>query len=136
MEPSTRAPFSEITQHLEQILEQLPEPTPLAKTPLAKAPLTYNQGEWHDLDPAQVLPLLRLSYLEEANWISELKRWEVRWDGEASHRGWLTARAQGSRGRKEKVGREVAGGWRWIRHLHKNPSSISRIYVMKQKTDS
>lgn len=44
MEPSARAPFTEITQHLEQILEQLPEPTPLAKMPLAKAPLTYNQG--------------------------------------------------------------------------------------------
>lgn len=46
MEPSTRAPFSEITQHLEQILEQLPEPAPLSKTPLTKAPLTYNQGKW------------------------------------------------------------------------------------------
>lgn len=45
MEPSTRAPFTEITQHLEQILEQLPEPMPLAKTPLAKAPLIYSQGK-------------------------------------------------------------------------------------------
>lgn len=45
MEPSTRAPFTEITQHLEQILEQQPEATPLAKPPLTKAPLTYNQGE-------------------------------------------------------------------------------------------
>lgn len=42
------------------------------------------------LTPAEVLPLLRVSYLEEANWISELKRWEVRWDGEASHRRWFS----------------------------------------------
>ncbi|XP_054376951.1 dual specificity testis-specific protein kinase 1 isoform X3 [Pongo abelii] len=32
LEPSTRAPFTEITQHLEWILEQLPEPAPLTRT--------------------------------------------------------------------------------------------------------
>lgn len=56
MEPSTRAPFTEITQHLEQILEQLTEPTPLAKTPLAKAPLTYNQGSVPRGGPSATLP--------------------------------------------------------------------------------
>ncbi|XP_021077986.1 dual specificity testis-specific protein kinase 1 [Mus pahari] len=57
MEPSTRAPFTEITQHLEQILEQLPEAMPLAKTPLAKAPLTtYNQGSVPRGGPSATLP--------------------------------------------------------------------------------
>lgn len=40
MEPSTRAPFTEITQHLEWILEQLPEPAPLSRVPL-----THGQGK-------------------------------------------------------------------------------------------
>ncbi|EPY78570.1 dual specificity testis-specific protein kinase 1 [Camelus ferus] len=34
MEPSTRAPFTEITQHLEWILEQLPEPAPIPRASL------------------------------------------------------------------------------------------------------
>ena len=40
MEPSARAPFTEITHHLEWILEQLSEPAPLTR-----APLTHNQGK-------------------------------------------------------------------------------------------
>lgn len=40
MEPSARAPFTEITQHLEWILEQLPEPAPLTR-----ASLIHNQGK-------------------------------------------------------------------------------------------
>ncbi|XP_037854202.1 dual specificity testis-specific protein kinase 1 isoform X3 [Chlorocebus sabaeus] len=43
LEPSTRAPFTEITQHLEWILEQLPEPAPLTRTPL-----THNQAALGD----------------------------------------------------------------------------------------
>ncbi|EPY72674.1 hypothetical protein CB1_106475001 [Camelus ferus] len=39
MEPSTRAPFTEITQHLEWILEQLPEPAPIPR-----ASLLHSQG--------------------------------------------------------------------------------------------
>nr|XP_020736127.1 dual specificity testis-specific protein kinase 1 isoform X2 [Odocoileus virginianus texanus] len=36
MEPRTRAPFTEITQHLEWILEQLPEPASLPRVPLTR----------------------------------------------------------------------------------------------------
>nr|XP_045230362.1 dual specificity testis-specific protein kinase 1 isoform X2 [Macaca fascicularis] len=51
LEPSTRAPFTEITQHLEWILEQLPEPAPLTRTPL-----THNQGSVPRGGPSATLP--------------------------------------------------------------------------------
>nr|XP_037854201.1 dual specificity testis-specific protein kinase 1 isoform X2 [Chlorocebus sabaeus] len=51
LEPSTRAPFTEITQHLEWILEQLPEPAPLTRTPL-----THNQGCVPRGGPSATLP--------------------------------------------------------------------------------
>nr|XP_044635192.1 dual specificity testis-specific protein kinase 1 isoform X4 [Equus asinus] len=51
MEPSTRAPFTEITQHLEWILEQLPEPAPLPR-----APLTHKQGSVPRGGPSATLP--------------------------------------------------------------------------------
>ncbi|KAL0606139.1 Dual specificity testis-specific protein kinase 1 [Plecturocebus cupreus] len=51
MEPSTRAPFTEITQHLEWILEQLPEPASLTRTPL-----THNQGCVPRGGPSATLP--------------------------------------------------------------------------------
>ncbi|ERE83232.1 dual specificity testis-specific protein kinase 1 [Cricetulus griseus] len=56
MEPSTRAPFTEITKHLEQILEQLPEPAPLSKMLLAEAPLPYNRGSVPRGGPSATLP--------------------------------------------------------------------------------
>lgn len=40
MEPSSRAPFSETTQHLEWTLEQLPETALVPSTPL-----THSQGK-------------------------------------------------------------------------------------------
>ncbi|KAK1334343.1 hypothetical protein QTO34_005347 [Cnephaeus nilssonii] len=51
MEPSARAPFTEITQHLEWILEQLPEPAPLTR-----APLMHNQGSVPRGGPSATLP--------------------------------------------------------------------------------
>lgn len=51
MEPSTRAPFTEITQHLEWILEQLPEPAPLSRVPL-----THGQGSVPRGGPSATLP--------------------------------------------------------------------------------
>nr|BAA09459.1 TESK1 [Homo sapiens] len=51
LEPSTRAPFTEITQHLEWILEQLPEPAPLTRTAL-----THNQGSVARGGPSATLP--------------------------------------------------------------------------------
>ncbi|XP_025288670.3 dual specificity testis-specific protein kinase 1 [Canis lupus dingo] len=51
MEPSTRAPFTEITQHLEWILEQLPEPAPVPR-----APLTHNQRSVSRGGPSATLP--------------------------------------------------------------------------------
>lgn len=51
MEPRTRAPFTEITQHLEWILEQLPEPASLPRVPL-----TRGQGSVPRGGPSATLP--------------------------------------------------------------------------------
>ncbi|XP_007945107.2 dual specificity testis-specific protein kinase 1 [Orycteropus afer afer] len=51
MEPSARAPFTEITQHLEWILEQLPE-----SAPLTNAPPTQNLGSLPRGGPSATLP--------------------------------------------------------------------------------
>lgn len=51
MEPGTRAPFSEITPHLEWILEQLSEPAPLTRAPLTHTPGTVPRG-----GPSATLP--------------------------------------------------------------------------------